>query len=159
MEAIASHKSSPTEFGKFRERTVLQFGDESTANEMYFELQAAIRKLSADLDGDDEHGSAAMHPAPPMMAAAAARAGGGGGGGARLKASERWEDAAALLSELKLEQYIPQFEEEEMTSIELLEEIVARGDGEKELMDALKEMGIKKMGHRQAIVGAVVGKL
>ena len=46
-----------------------------------------------------------------------------------------------------------------MTSIELLEEIVARGDGEKELMDALKEMGIKKMGHRQAIVGAVVGKL
>jgi len=33
------------------------------------------------------------------------------------------------------------------------------GDGEKELMDALKEMGIKKMGHRQAIVGAVVGKL
>ena len=159
MEAIASHKSSPTEFGKFRERTVLQFGDESTANEMYFELQAAIRKLSADLDGDDEHGSVAMHPAPPIMAAAAARAGGGGGGGARLKASERWEDAAALLSELKLEQYIPQFEEEEMTSIELLEEIVARGDGEKELMDALKEMGIKKMGHRQAIVGAVVGKL
>ena len=80
-------------------------------------------------------------------------------GGARKKASERWEDAAALLAELKLEQYIPQFEEEEMTSIELLEEIVSRGDGEKELMDALKEMGIKKMGHRQAIVGAVVGKL
>ena len=46
-----------------------------------------------------------------------------------------------------------------MTSIELLEEIVSRADGERELMDALKEMGIKKMGHRQAIVGAVVGKL
>ena len=69
------------------------------------------------------------------------------------------EKTHALLTELKLEQYIPQFEEEEMTSIELLEEIVARGDGEKELMDALKEMGIKKMGHRQSIVGAVVGKL
>ena len=77
----------------------------------------------------------------------------------KKKASERWADSAALLTELKLEQYIPQFEEEEMTSIELLEEIVSRGDGEKELMDALKEMGIKKMGHRQSIVGAVVGKL
>ena len=31
-------------------------------------------------------------------------------------------------------------------------------DGEKELTEALKEMGIKKMGHRQAIVGAVMGK-
>ena len=100
-----------------------------------------------------------------------------------------------MLVELKLEQYIETFEEEEMTSMELLEDIVNRGDGEKvrdcrvrllcvtaacgklslalslcwvlnaafcarqELMDALKEMGIKKMGHRQAIVGAVVGKL
>ena len=90
----------------------------------------------------------------PSITAPAARP-----GAARKKASERWEDAAALLAELKLEQYVPQFEEEEMTSIELLEEIVSRGDGEKELMDALKEMGIKKMGHRQAIVGAVVGKL
>ena len=66
---------------------------------------------------------------------------------------------AEMLAELSLSQYASAFEEEEMTSIELLEDIVSRGDGEKELMDALKEMGIKKMGHRQAIVGAVVGKL
>jgi len=46
-----------------------------------------------------------------------------------------------------------------MTSLPLLEDIVSRGDGEKELMEALKEMGIKKMGHRQTIVGAVLGKL
>ena len=46
-----------------------------------------------------------------------------------------------------------------MTSTSLLEEIVTRADGEKELMEALKEMGIKKMGHRQSIVGAVVGRL
>ena len=59
----------------------------------------------------------------------------------------------------ELEQYVPQFEEEEMTSISLLEEIVGRADGEKELMEALKEMGIKKMGHRQSIVGAVVGRM
>ena len=46
-----------------------------------------------------------------------------------------------------------------MTSMALLEDIVNRSDGEKELMEALKEMGIKKMGHRQPIVGAVLGKL
>ena len=37
------------------------------------------------------------------------------------RASERWVDAAEMLKELKLEQYIEQFEEEEMTSIALLE--------------------------------------
>ena len=62
------------------------------------------------------------------------------------------------MEELKLEQYIETFEEEEMTSIELLCDIGGRADGEKELTEALKEMGIKKMGHRQAIVGAVMGK-
>jgi trans-2-enoyl-CoA reductase len=46
-----------------------------------------------------------------------------------------------------------------MTSISLLEEIVGRAEGERELMEALKEMGIKKMGHRQSIVGAVAGRL
>ena len=51
--------------------------------------------------------------------------------------------------------YTEQFVEEEMTSIDLLEEIVSRTDGERELMDALKEMGVKKMGHRQAIVSAM----
>ena len=45
-----------------------------------------------------------------------------------------------------------------MTSIQLLEEIATRADGEKELMEALKEMGIKKMGHRQSIVAAVAGR-
>ena len=158
MKAIGSHKQQASEFGNFRERTVLQFGDESTANEMYFELQAAIRKIAAEAgmyDAAEETGAAAAKPA--VEYAAPSKPAGGAGG--KLKASERWADSAALLQELKLEQYIPQFEEEEMTSIELLEEIVSRGDGEKELMDALKEMGIKKMGHRQSIVGAVVGKL
>ena len=40
----------------------------------------------------------------------------------------------------------------------MLCDIGGRADGEKELTEALKEMGIKKMGHRQAIVGAVMGK-
>ena len=156
LEGLRSHQGAGT---ALRQRTVLQFGDEVTANEMYFELQAAIRKLSSE-GGDEplapamstggvaEVGADVASPAP----AASARA-------KPPRASERWADAGALLAELKLEQYIPQFEEEEMMSMELLEEIVSRGDGEKELMDALKEMGIKKMGHRQAIVGAVVGKL
>ena len=64
-----------------------------------------------------------------------------------------------MSKEIGLQQYVSNFVEEEMTSIALLEEIVGRADGEKELMEALKEMGIKKMGHRQAIVGAVVGRL
>jgi len=151
IEAIHSHQTTGSAF-KFRERTVLQFGDESTANEMYFELQAAIRKLSADFD------EVPTMPQPDVVASFAAPAT-QPKPSSKLKASDRWADSSDLLKELKLEVYIPQFEEEEMTSIELLEEIVARGDGEKELMDALKEMGIKKMGHRQAIVGAVVGKL
>jgi hypothetical protein len=144
MEGLSSHKATPSEFGNYRERTVLQFGDESTANEMYFELQAAIRKIAAEagMVDDTPVGGPNVEAAPvaPLPTKAP---------GNKLKASERWADSAALLAELKLEQYIPQFEEEEMTSIELLEEIVSRGDGEKELMDALKEMGIKKMGHRQ----------
>ena len=63
-----------------------------------------------------------------------------------------------MLKELQMEQYIPQFEEEEMTSMSLLEEIVTRAEGEKELSEALKEMGVKKMGHRQAIISAVAQK-
>jgi len=80
-------------------------------------------------------------------------------GAGTFRASARWSDAQAMLEELGLEQYIEQFVEEEMTSMQLLEEITGRADGEKELMEALKEMGIKKMGHRQSIVGAVVGRL
>ena len=44
-----------------------------------------------------------------------------------------------------------------MTGMQLLRDIAARADGDKELMEAFKEMGIKKMGHRQAIVNAVLG--
>ena len=105
---------------------------------MYFDLQAAIRKLNAEANaalGAERHPNGAeppsgrATPARPTPRAAAARRRAAAG---RLRASERWADAAALLSELKLEQYLPQFEEEEMTSIELLEDIVSRGDGEKE---------------------------
>ena len=38
------------------------------------------------------------------------------------------------------------------------QEIACRADGERELMEALKEMGVKKMGHRQAIISAVAQK-
>ena len=158
FKALSSHKAAPTEFGNFRERTVLQFGDEASANEMYFVLQAAIRKIAAEQDvAIPEHDTPVGVPSQPVASFAPSAPKPAAGG--KLKASERWADSAALLAELKLEQYAQQFEDEEMTSIELLEEIVSRGDGEKELMDALKEMGIKKMGHRQSIVGAVVGKL
>ena len=85
----------------------------------------------------------------------AASAGGGGGGGGLA----RWADAQAMLRELGMEAYVPLFEEEEMTSMQLLRDIAARDGGEKELMEAFKEMGIKKMGHRQTIVNAVLGLL
>jgi len=87
-------------------------------------------------------------------AAGGARGGGGGGGGLA-----RWADAQAMLRELGMEAYVPLFEEEEMTSMQLLRDIAARDGGEKELMEAFKEMGIKKMGHRQTIVNAVLGLL
>jgi len=152
MEAIKSHRQMQ-DSKTFRERTVLLFGDEASANDMYFELASQIRKIE---NGDDDDFFDET-PAPPT-------GGGGGGagaaaGGGGFSASARWQDAQAMLKELELEQYIEQFEEEEMTSVALLEEIVGRADGEKELMEALKEMGIKKMGHRQSIVGAVVGRL
>ena len=116
--------------------------------------QAAIRKLNADVLDEPAAAPKAVAPSAPSAMRAT-----GGLAATKPRASERWADTGEMLQELKLEQYASQFEEEEMTSLELLEEIVARGDGEKELMDALKEMGIKKMGHRQSIVGAVVGKL
>jgi trans-2-enoyl-CoA reductase len=34
LEAITSHKATPASAGRFRERTVFQFGDEGSANEM-----------------------------------------------------------------------------------------------------------------------------
>ena len=82
-----------------------------------------------------------------MVAAAAAAA----------QVSRGGRMAQAMLRELGMEAYVPLFEEEEMTAMQLLRDIAARADGDKELMEAFKEMGIKKMGHRQAIVNAVLG--
>ena len=155
LSAIKSHRQVQ-DSKTFRERTVLLFGDEASASDMYFELAAQIRKLEAgdfdDFDMPEPINVSGPGAVKPSAAAAAAAAGG-------FRASERWEDAMAMLKELALEEYTEQFVEEEMTSMALLEEIVGRADGEKELMEALKEMGIKKMGHRQSIVGAVVGRL
>jgi len=144
--ALSSHRARQDQ-KTFRERTVLVFGDEAGANDLYFELAAQMRKMEY---GDDDD----FVPAAAQKQAAVA--GGGADGG---QASKRWRDAQELLKYLELEQYTEAFVEEEMTSIQLLEEIVGRADGEKELMEALKEMGIKKMGHRQSIVGAIVGRI
>lgn len=152
-EALSAHRVPLP--GGVRARSVLVLGDEATASEVYFELQANIRALY----GADEPAAAGHGAAAPAATAAAPRPVAASLSAQRPRASERWADAAAMLADLSLSQYASAFEEEEMTSMELLEDIVSRGDGEKELMDALKEMGIKKMGHRQAIVGAVVGKL
>merc|ERR1740117_1751646 len=128
VEALKSHRAVQ-DASTFRERTILVFGDESAANEVYFELQASIRNMMGADDDDD------LRPARAALSAVAPTAAKPG----LPRASERWADAKAMLKDIKLEQYVEQ--------------------GEKELMDALKEMGIKKMGHRQTIVGAIVGKL
>jgi len=151
-EALKSHRQVQDE-KTFRERTVLLFGDEKGATDMYFELAAQVRKIESGEDNFESMVPMAAKPAGEVSEASPIP------GAGTFRASARWADAQAMLGELGLEQYIEQFVEEEMTSMQLLEEITGRADGEKELMEALKEMGIKKMGHRQSIVGAVVGRL
>ena len=67
----------------------------------------------------------------------------------------RWANAQAMLRELEMEEYVPLFEEQEMTSMKLLHDIAVR-DGADKVEDMFKEMGIKTMGHRQTIVNAVL---
>jgi len=142
--ALGSHRALGTD-GAPRQRSLFVWGDEASAAELGFELREALKAAEAEADAEAPPG-----PGTPAAAAAAAAA-----AAVKPRASERWSDSSAMLKELGLAQYTEQFVEEEMTSIELLEEIVSRGDGERELMDALKEMGVKKMGHRQTIVNAV----
>ena len=75
---------------------------------MYFELAAQLRKL--------EGGESVLDPMNVSGPSSVRAGGGGGGGGPAFRASERWADAQAMLKELQLEQYVEQFEEEEMTS-------------------------------------------
>ena len=175
-EALASHRVVQSG-STFRERTVLVFGDEGAASELCFELREQIRALeAAALDDDVDEalglggatgGASAAAVGGGLAAVDAGGRGGAGGGVARsvgggaggVDVLARWADAGAMLRELQLDAYVSLFEEEEMMSMKLLVDIATRADGEKELMEALKEMGIKKMGHRQSIVGAVLGKI
>ena len=164
-EALGSHRAVQSG-ATFRERSVFVFGDEASARDLSFELAEQIRQLEAEETAGDDGlpgggvvvGSGAWEA---QMAASGAGAGGGGrggrGGGGGGGSLARWADAQAMLRELGMEAYVPLFEEEEMTAMQLLRDIAARADGDKELMEAFKEMGIKKMGHRQAIVNAVLG--
>ena len=163
-EALGSHRATGTALAP-RRRSVLVWGDEAAAATLAFELRDALKaQQDAEAAADAEArlaGGGGAHPAAAAAAAAAAATAAAAAAAAaalRPRASERWADSTEMLKALKLEQYSEQFVEEEMTSLELLEEIVSRGDGERELMDALKEMGVKKMGHRQAIVSAVTQK-
>ena len=146
-EAVGAHRAPGSALAP-RQRSVLVWGDEARAATLAFELRDALKAEQQAEAPEVLAGGGGTRPAPPAAAAAAAR----------QLASERWADSSEMLKALKLEQYAEQFVEEEMTSLELLEEIVSRADGERELMDALKEMGVKKMGHRQAIISAVAQK-
>ena len=161
-EALGSHRAVQSG-ATFRERSVFVFGDEASARDLSFELAEQIRQLEAEETAGDDGlpGGGVVVGSGGGEAQVAASGGGagggsGGGGGGSLA---RWADAQAMLRELGMEAYVPLFEEEEMTAMQLLRDIAARADGDKELMEAFKEMGIKKMGHRQAIVNAVLGLL
>jgi len=169
-EALGSHRVVQSG-ATFRERSVFVFGDEASARDLSFELAEQIRQLEAEeAAGDDglPGGGVVVGDGgrEAQGAASGGGAGGGGGGGGGRNSGgggggnlARWADAQAMLRELGMEAYVPLFEEEEMTSMQLLRDIAARTDGDKELMEAFKEMGIKKMGHRQTIVNAVLGLL
>ena len=144
-EAVGAHRAPGSALAP-RQRSVLVWGDEARAATLAFELRDALKAEQQAEAPEVLAGGGGTRPAPAAAAAA------------RPLASERWADSSEMLKALKLEQYAEQFVEEEMTSLELLEEIVSRADGERELMDALKEMGVKKMGHRQAIISAVAQK-
>ncbi|KAL1512174.1 hypothetical protein AB1Y20_005440 [Prymnesium parvum] len=62
-------------------------------------------------------------------------------------------DVAEMLSKLNLSQYIEKFEEEGMELSVLI--ALARGDGKEALDEALKEAGVKSVGHRLKIFAAL----
>ncbi|KAL1525796.1 hypothetical protein AB1Y20_020636 [Prymnesium parvum] len=67
---------------------------------------------------------------------------------------DTFADAAALLASVNLQQYQSRFDEEAMdppTLIEVLEQ-----QGKTALDEALKELGIKSMGHRLKIINAMI---
>lgn len=113
-EALTSHRTVQ-DGGSFRERTVFLFGSETAATDLYFEIAAQIRKLENGLDEDNDPLASSQGRATPAAAV------GRGVAGGPMRASDRWADAREMLKEVELEQYIPQFEEEEMTSLALLE--------------------------------------
>ena len=63
-------------------------------------------------------------------------------------------DAAALLDSVALDKYKPMFEEEAMDPDTLIE--VLQQQGRSALEEALKELGIKSMGHRLKIINALI---
>ena len=65
-----------------------------------------------------------------------------------------FEDAAGLLNSLGLPQYIDGFEREAMDPPTLVE--VLQQQGKAALDDALKELGVKSMGHRLKIINSMV---
>merc|ERR1719231_1615238 len=90
QQAIKSHRQMQ-DSKTFRERTVMLFGDEASASDMYFELAAQIRKIEA---GDDFFDDAPpLNVSGPGSVKPIAEAVSGGMGGGGFRASERWADA------------------------------------------------------------------
>jgi hypothetical protein len=70
------------------------------------------------------------------------------------RASARPGTLPGLLAGLGLEQYLADFEREDLTELALLEQMAA---DEADFKDKLREIGVAKMGHRELIAKAVRG--
>jgi trans-2-enoyl-CoA reductase len=126
-----------------RPKIVLELGTEAQANATYFELAEHTRRGG---------GGGGQAPAP---------GGGDGGGGAAGQPAPAPPSApppvtassvAELLAGLGLGQYEAAFEAEEL-DLETLRAAALRPD---ELRETLKELGLKKLGHREKIMAALV---
>jgi len=67
---------------------------------------------------------------------------------------DTFADTAALLSSVGLSQYRSVFEQEEMDPNTLIE--VLQQQGKASLDEALKELGVKSMGHRLKMINALI---
>ena len=127
------------------------------------EVERMVREANREQELKARAGAAGS--ATATAGGAAGSGGGGGGGGGGIVENKdlsgctvpigTFADASALLSSVSLaDKYLTVFEEEAMDPDTLIE--VLQQQGRSALEDALKELGIKSMGHRLKIINALI---
>ena len=127
---------------------------DASANEAFKrEVDRMVREASRKEEMDAHAAKGAAAAAPPPAAAPPVVAESKDLSGACVPMGT-FADAAALLGSVGLERYAELFEEEEMDPDTLIE--VLSQQGKASLEEALKELGIKSMGHRLKIINALI---